>query len=125
MNALLLCLSHASTRLFGLDRTVNFFRWLGQFVRRRPSDATAGALADRVLGGMQFLPLRIECLDQAIATWFVLNCHGYEAILQIGMKLSPLSGHAWVTCDAQTFIQTPGMEDFTTVASYPPFAQTA
>ena len=41
------------------------------------------------------------------------------------MRLSPLSGHAWVICKEQTFIKTPGMEDFTVVASYPPWAETS
>jgi len=78
-------------------------------------------LAARAIQGMQMLPLRIECLDQAIATWFVLNRHGHPASLQIGMRLSPVSGHAWVTCNEQAFVRTPGMEDFTVVASYPPW----
>jgi hypothetical protein len=122
MSATLLCLSHFSTRLFGIDRTVGFFRWLGSTKPAPPaSNVTAESLADRALRGMQALPLRIECLDQAIATWYVLNRHGYPAFLRIGMRLSPLSGHAWVMCDQQTFIRTPGMEDFAVVASYPPW----
>ena len=123
MSAPLLCLSHFSTKLFGIDRTISFFRWLGR-ARASPSRATAEQLADRAIRGMQLLPLRIECLDQAIATWYVLNRHGHAASLRIGMRLSPLSGHAWVICNEQTFIKTPGMEDFTVVASYPPWPET-
>ena len=82
-------------------------------------------LADRAVRGMQLLPLRVECLDQAIVTWYALNRHGHPAALQIGMRLTPLSGHAWVTCGQQTFVKTPGMEDFTIVASYPPWSETA
>jgi hypothetical protein len=40
------------------------------------------------------------------------------------MRLSPVSGHAWVMCNEQTFVRTPGMEDFTVVASYPPWSET-
>ncbi len=80
-------------------------------------------LADRAVRGMQILPLRVECLDQAIATWFALNRHGHPAFLRIGMRLSPLSGHAWVTCNEQTFVKTPGLEDFTVVASYAPWSE--
>ena len=74
---------------------------------------------------MQLLPLRIECLDQAIATWYVLNRHGHPAFLRIGMRLSPVAGHAWVMGNEQTFVRIPGMEDFTVVASYPPWSESA
>ncbi len=124
MSASILCFSHFSTKLFGIDRTITLFRWLGR--ARGPGrspEATAKDLADRAIRGMQLLPLRIECLDQAVATWYVLNRHGHPASLRIGMRLSPLSGHAWVTCKEQTFIDTPGMEDFTVVASYPPWPE--
>ncbi len=123
MSAPLLCLSHFSTKLFGIDRTITLFRWLGK-AGGRPSHATAEHLAERAIRGMQLLPLRIECLDQAIATWYVLNRHGHPAHLKIGMRLSPVSGHAWVTCNEQSFVRTPGMEDFTVVASYPPWSET-
>ena len=126
MSAPILCLSHFSTRLFGIDRTVTFFRWLGRVGGLgRASGATAADLADRAIRGMQLLPLRIECLDQAIATWYVLNRHGHPAFLRIGMRLSPVAGHAWVMCNEQTFVKTPGMEDFTVVASYPPWSESA
>ena len=123
MSAPILCLSHFSTKLFGIDRTVNFFRWLGRI--RGPGhapDTSPEDLAERAIAGMQVLPLRIECLDQAVATWYVLNRHGHPASLRIGMRLSPLSGHAWVMCNEQSFVKTPGMEDFTEVASYPPWS---
>lgn len=124
MSTLVLCLSHFSTKLFGLDRTVSFFRWLGRASRPRPVSPTpVEELADRAVRGMQILPLRVECLDQAIATWFALNRHGHPAFLRIGMRLSPLSGHAWVTCNEQTFVKTPGLEDFTVVASYAPWSE--
>lgn len=125
MSTLVLCLSHFSTKLLGLDRTVTFFRWLGHVSKLRCSGLTAEELADQAIRGMQLLPLRVECLDQAIATWFVLNRHGHPAYLRIGMRLTPLSGHAWVSCKEQTFVHTPGMEDFTIVASYPPWSEEA
>ena len=125
MSTSILCLSHFSTKLFGIDRTVTFFRWLGRICGPgRLSKASAGDLADRAVRGMHLLPLRIECLDQAVATWFVLNRHGHPAFLRIGMRLSPLAGHAWVMCHEQSFVRTPGMEDFTVVASYPPWPET-
>jgi hypothetical protein len=125
MSALILCLSHLATKILGLDRTVNVFRWAGQISRPQPApDYAAHGIAERAVKGMQFLPLRVECLDQAIATWFALNRNSIPAVLNIGMRLSPLSGHAWVTCKEQTFVQTPGLEDFTVVASYAPWSAT-
>lgn len=125
MSMLVLCLSHFSTKLFGIDRTVGLFRWLGRASGLGRSGLSAEELAERAVRGMQMLPLRVECLDQAIVTWYALNRHGHPASLRIGMRLTPLSGHAWVTCEEQTFVKTPGMEDFTVVASYPPWSEEA
>lgn len=125
MSTLVLCVSHFSTKLFGLDRTVGFFRKLGRVLGLGQSALTAEQLAERALSGMQLLPLRLECLDQAIATWYTLNRYGHPAFLRIGMRLTPVSGHAWVTCNEQTFVTIPGMEDLTVVASYPPWSEEA
>jgi hypothetical protein len=123
MSTAVLCLSYFSTKFLGLDRTVNLFRGLGRLLgTARLSGISAEELADRAVRGMHVLPLRIECLDQAIATWYALNRHGYPASLKIGMRLSPVSGHAWVTCNGLTFVKMPGMEDFTVVASYAPWS---
>lgn len=126
MSATVLSLSHLSTKLFGIDRTVRMFHWLGARtrVKSRPGPAPAQDVAARALRGLNVLPMRIECLDQAIAVWFSLNRHGHPAFLKIGMRLSPLSGHAWVTCGNDVFITTPGMEDFAVVAAYDPWPTT-
>jgi hypothetical protein len=121
MSIPVLFLSHVSTKLLGLDRTIAMFRWLGRMPGLSRTGQTATDLADRAIRGMQLLPLKVECLDQAIATWFALNRHGHPAFLRIGMRLTPVSGHAWVTCRDQTFVTIPGMEDLTVVASYPPW----
>lgn len=123
MSAAILSLSHLLTRLFGIDRTVRVFHWLGERtrVKRSPQRVSAQDVAARALCGLNALPMRIECLDQAIAVWFSLNRHGHPAALKIGMRLSPLSGHAWVTCGDDVFVTTPGMEDFSVVAAYDPW----
>ena len=123
MSAVVLTFSHLSTRFLGLDRTVRMFQWLGRKtrVRREPMRDEARAVAERALQGLNVLPMRVECLDQAIAVWFSLNRRGYPAVLNIGMRLSPLSGHAWVTCEDETFVVTPGLEDFTVIAAYEPW----
>ena len=127
MSAAVLTLSHLSTKLFGIDRTVRVFHWLGERkrVKPRPEPVPAQDVAARALRGLNALPMRIECLDQAIAVWFSLNRHGHPASLKIGMRLSPLSGHAWVTCGGDVFVTTPGMEDFSVVAAYEPWPATA
>lgn len=126
MSVLLLSLSHLSSRVLGIDRTVRMFHWLGDKarVRRRPDMPTPWVVAERALRGLNTLPLRIECLDQAIAVWFSLNRHGHPASLNIGMRLTPLSAHAWVTCGNEMFVVTPGLEDFTVVAAYDPWTGT-
>lgn len=121
MSAPLLCLSYLSTKMLGLDRTVSLFARMGRGRPRASAEGTAQSHADGVTRGMQFLPLRIECLDQAIVTWYRLNRHGHPATLNIGMRLTPVSGHAWVICDEAVFVHTPGLEDFTVVATYAPW----
>ncbi|HWL04894.1 MAG TPA: lasso peptide biosynthesis B2 protein [Xanthobacteraceae bacterium] len=126
MSVLVLSLSHLSTKALGIDRTVRLFQWLGERTRKRRLAMEPGKrVAERALRGLNALPMRIECLDQAVAVWFALNRHGHPASLKIGMRLSPLSGHAWVTCGDDTFIQTPGLEDFSVVAAYEPWPATA
>lgn len=124
MSAIVLSLSHLSTNLFGIDRTVRMFHWLGERTKARPRADTMSArtVTEHALRGLNVLPMRIECLDQAIAVWFSLNRHGHPASLKIGMRLSPLSGHAWVTCGDEVFVTMPGMEDFSVVASYDPWS---
>ena len=75
----------------------------------------------RIERGLRWLPLPVECLDQAIVTWYALNLKGHAATMKVGMKLSPVSGHAWVACDGDTFVCVPGLEDFTVVAEFPPW----
>ncbi len=124
MSAVVLSFSHVSTRLMGIDRTVRMFHWLGRKMRVRQGAGLSDArdVAERALRGLNVLPMRVECLDQAIVVWFSLNRQGHPAILNIGMRLSPLSGHAWVTCKDETFVVTPGLEDFTVIAAYDPWA---
>ncbi|MFN3892637.1 MAG: lasso peptide biosynthesis B2 protein [Beijerinckiaceae bacterium] len=124
MSAIVLSFSHLSTRLMGIDRTVRMFQWIGDWsrIKRNARRASPDEVARRALRGLNVLPMRVECLDQAVAVWFSLNRHGYPAFLKIGMRLSPLSGHAWVSCGDDTFVVTPGLEDFTVIAAYDPWA---
>jgi len=126
MGMILLSMSHICARWAGIDRTVRWLSWLGQRTRKRqPGLITAPILAEKALSGMAYLPMRIECLEQSLAVWYQLNRYGHPAELKIGMRITPLSGHAWVVCEDQTYVQTPGLEDFTVVANYPPWAQSS
>lgn len=120
MGMFLLSLSRLSTRWMGPDRSVRFFKRCGQLVPRRSAKKlSAAVVAQHALSGLGYVPMKIECLEQSLAVWYSLNRHGYPAELKIGMRLTPLSGHAWVVCEDTVFVHTSGLEDFTVVASYP------
>lgn len=121
MNAILLSLSFAGTKLLGPDRTARAFVIAGKVRRRLPLRGRMrpkAEIAERVKRGLDLLPLPVECLDQAMVTWYQLNRHGHPATLKIGMKLAPLSGHAWVVSGDETFVVTPGLEDYAVVAEF-------
>ena len=114
MSAALLTLSFLGTKTLGIDRTVRAFAALG---RHR----SCAQVEQRIERGLRWLPLPVECLDQAIVTWYALNLKGHPATMKVGMKLTPVSGHAWVACRADTFVRVPGLEDFTVVAEFAPW----
>jgi Transglutaminase-like superfamily len=121
MSAFLLTLSFISTKLFGLDKTATAITFLARLRKRWNSNVSSRSpteIAERVNRGLKFLPFPVECLDQALVTWYALNVAGHDATLKIGMRLSPVSGHAWVLCGSERFVLVPGLEDFTVVAEY-------
>jgi hypothetical protein len=121
MSAFLLTLSFISTKLFGLDKTATAITSLARLRKRWNSNVSSRSpteIAERVNRGLKFLPFPVECLDQALVTWYALNVAGHGATLKIGMRLSPVSGHAWVLCGSERFVLVPGLEDFTVVAEY-------
>lgn len=123
MSATLLTLSFISTRVLGLEKTVRAFAFacrLGRSLSWGRQRRSIAEIAERAIRGLNFTPFPIECLDQALVTWYYLNVGGYDATLRIGMKLSPVSGHAWVSCGGENFVKVPGLEDFTVVAQFPP-----
>jgi hypothetical protein len=124
MSALLLALSFAGTKLLGPERTARAFSTVGRLRRRlklRTQSRVPSEIDERVQRALRFLPLPVECLDQAMVTWYQLNVDGHPATLKIGMKLAPLAGHAWVVSRGETFVLVPGIEDFSVVAEFPPW----
>lgn len=125
MTSHLLLLSLASTKLLGPERTCELFRKLGRARRTFHLSGRRASGEDvrrRVARGLSLLPLPIECLDQAVVTWYLLNVKGHAATLRIGMKLSPLLGHAWVVLGDDIFGAIPGIEDMAVVSEVEPFA---
>jgi hypothetical protein len=68
--------------------------------------------------GYRRLPLPMECLEQAIVTWYLLNVSGHDATLKIGAILTPLESHAWVEANGEIFGATPHLADMHVVAEY-------
>lgn len=125
MTSHLLLLSLASTKLLGPERTCDLFRKVGRVRRVLHLGGRRASHEDvrrRVSRGLAVLPLPIECLDQAVVTWYLLNVKGHAATLKVGMKLSPLLGHAWVESGEDVFGAIPGMEDMAVVSEVAPFA---
>lgn len=123
MTAHLLALSFAGTKLLGPERTSEVFRALARGKRRLRFLRRPRSIDDvrrRVARGYRFMPLPIECLDQAMVTWYLLSAEGRDATLKIGMKLTPFLGHAWVESEGEVLGGIPGIEDMAIVSEIGP-----
>ncbi|MEZ4257777.1 MAG: lasso peptide biosynthesis B2 protein [Polyangiaceae bacterium] len=119
----LLALSFVGTKVLGPERTAAAFRAVAKGKRRLRFWRAPRSLDDvraRVERGYRFLPLPVECLDQAMVTWYLLNAEGHPATLRIGMKLSPFLGHAWVESRGEVLGAIPGIEDMAIVSEIGP-----
>lgn len=117
----LLLLSLAGTKTLGPEKTAKTLERVGRWLRRTPlrgRRASVASIERRIDDSRTTAPLPIECLEQAMTTWYLLNLKGHAAELKIGMKLSPVMGHAWVESEGATLGQIPGLEDFTVVGSF-------
>lgn len=124
LTPLLLSIAFAGTKAFGPDRTAKALQTLGRIERWTPLRGrrlSPERIAQRVVRGYRFLPLPVECLDQALATWYLLNLKGYPGVLKIGMKLTPLQGHAWVEYGDDIYGGIPGLDDFQVVGEFEPW----
>jgi hypothetical protein len=89
-----LTIVHAMLAIAGVPRTR---RWLA-----RTGSAVNHVRAERVAGAMQraahHFPLGTNCLDRALALWWMLGARGLAATLQIGVRKDEdaLAAHAWV-----------------------------
>lgn len=119
MAALWMVVSFIGTRTLGPQRTADGLRRLGAVLRRVSRRRSHQQILMSVHRSLRFLPLPVECLDQAMATWFLLNRAGHAATLRIGMSITPLSQHAWVESADQIFLGIPNLADMTVIGEIP------
>jgi aryl-alcohol dehydrogenase-like predicted oxidoreductase len=70
-----------------------------------PEEAERAARA--VLRAANNLPLQANCLDRAVALWWLLSSRGLAATLRIGVRKNgdlALAAHAWVEHDASVLL---------------------
>ena len=120
----LFIVSFVGTKFCGLDRTISLFRSIGKIQRHTPlrrSSRSLEQLRKQIQRGYAFLPLPIQCLDQAIVSWYLLNLNNYPASLKIGVSLAPFYSHAWTETGKEIFGDIARLADFHVVAEYPSF----
>ncbi len=80
----------------GVSRTR---RWLANNSESHIDGASAARIAQSVLRIAPHLPLRTNCLDRAVALWWLLSSRGLAADLRLGVRKkddASLGAHAWV-----------------------------
>ncbi len=68
------------------------------------------------------LPLRAECLQQALAAQYMLRRRGIATVLTLGVRRNgdqELQAHAWLT-DGTTLVIGGPAESFSSIAAFPP-----
>lgn len=122
---LLFTVAFLGSKFVGLDKTVRAFQQIGQKVlrirRKIPwaiGEKSVGELESRIATGYKFLPLPIQCLDQSLVSWYLLNLNGHSACLKIGLSLTPLRSHAWVEVEETILGDIAGLSDMKVVAQY-------
>ena len=118
----LILTSYVGTKLFGLERTIFFFKRMGERFRRlfpQRTQKDPETIYRAINRGYSWLPLAIRCLDQAIVSWYLFNIYGHKASMKIGVTLSPLSSHAWVEVERKVFVMNAWIPDMQVMADYP------
>lgn len=123
--AFLYTICFAINRLGGLGRTVKFLQWLGRGRRTRiparMAELSHEQIWQRLERGYRWLPLPVQCLEQALVGWYYFNRWGRPAELKIGLRLHPLYSHAWLECGSDTLGGIPGLDLLEVMATYPPW----
>lgn len=121
---LLFSAAFVGVKFVGLEDTVKAFARIGALQSklprlRRPS---LDQLETRLQKGFSRVPFPLQCLEQALVTWYVLNLHDHPAELEIGLSLTPLASHAWVQVGPRVFGDVPGLRNMTVVSRYQAWA---
>lgn len=80
----------------GVSRTRS---WLARNSATRIDGASAARIAESVVRIAPHLPIRTNCLDRAVALWWLLASRGLAADLRLGIRKkddASLGAHAWV-----------------------------
>jgi hypothetical protein len=90
--------------------TIGVARTRRLFERQRASridQSRAEEAARLVLHAAERLPLRTNCLDRAVALWWLLSSRGVAAALRVGVRKdgeTTLAAHAWVEHDGAVLL---------------------
>ena len=119
MISLLYFISFVMTKFLGIDRTLTFFKRMGTFLMKLPQKhKSLEQIENELQRGLRLVPVAAKCLDQAVVAWTVLNFYRYPAVFRIGVSLSPVESHAWVTVGDRVFVDTYNLADLSVVAQY-------
>ncbi len=112
-------------RTSGLARAVSFLRWLGRGksgrAPRKIQELSNAELWRRLAQGYRWLPLPVQCLEQALIGWYFFNRYDRAATLKIGLRLHPLYSHAWLECDGEILGGIAGLDLMEVMADYEPW----
>lgn len=108
--------TYAQVRRHGILGTLRWIdRWppvLKPFIDDdRTSRDRARYLALRVSRVAAVIPLRLRCLEQALALYGLLRVVGIVADLQLGVCAQPFAAHCWVEVAGVPIAESPGVRD--------------
>lgn len=116
------CLTFLSSKFLGIERTTHLLKKAACFIRRfKKSNLSEETIEGQLQKNLNRVPFATKCLDQALVAWFYLNLNRHPATLKIGLSITPLESHAWVTSGNRVFVDTYNLSDLTVVAEYLPF----
>lgn len=98
---LLLTVAWISLRTLGWSRSVQLWgRWSRSAGRCcQAAVAACAAVADAVVTVVPLHPLRVQCKERALVSWFLLRRRGLAPELIVGIDACPFQAHVWVECD--------------------------
>jgi hypothetical protein len=93
----LLILARLSFALFGWSRTIAAWRTNSRC--RSHADFTKSQEISEIVRTMAARHwLTTECKERALCCWTLLQWHGIESALIVGIMLYPFAGHCWCAC---------------------------